>query len=67
MKVSKDGFGIHAEVVSHVRHKGNNFYVLKYITEEGGPTYLIEMPVTMQNRHLEAGNEIELQLLMAKG
>ncbi len=64
MRITKNGDAVYARVVKRVTHRLNTFYVLKYITEEGGPTYMIEMPVTMRNRHLKEGDDVELQMLM---
>ena len=66
MKVTKDGNAIYAEVVERAIRSGNSFYLLKYIIEERGLLYFIEIPVTMKNRHLKNGDKIELQLLMTK-
>lgn len=66
MKVTKDGNAVYAEVVERSIRSGNSFYLLKYIIEDMELFYFIEMPVTMNNRHLKKGDKIELQLLMTK-
>ena len=60
MKVTKDAEKINGTVKysSNVR-----IWVDYYFNDE---KYRIEIPVTMKNRHLKNGDEIEMQLLMTK-